>query len=143
MLNLLLVCIFKNIYNNVGVAAPRSLAKRAASNATSPTLPPQRPWHLQRPCHVTVPATATSLAPAMPNATLQILLQGHVTSNATSQILLQDHVTSNATSQILLQDHVTSNATSRNLLQGHVVDRRPRDDRFHLPIRINDPAYDW
>ena len=72
-----------------------------------------------------------------------LLILAPATVVVTSLILLQDHVTALATSQILLQDHVTSNATSRILLQGHVVDRRPRDDRFHLPIRINDPAYDW
>ena len=32
------------------------------------------------------------------------------------------------------------NDQDRILLQGHVVDRRPRNDQFHLPIRINDPA---
>ena len=56
------------------------------------------------PCHVTDPATATSLAPATSNATFL----APATSNATLLYLLQDHVTSNATSRALLQDHVTS-----------------------------------
>ena len=44
---------------------------------------------------------------------------------------------------VTIDSHVTSNATSWNLLKllGHVVDRRPRNDQFHLPIRMNDPAH--